>query len=287
MSSESHVLSNQAQVIAESLEKLINDAAIEVPMLPEVANKALLLAQNPDSDATEMAKLIQSDQSLAGHVMRIANSVAYTPLANLVSLQQAIARLGMGLISEIALAASIGTKLFNTPGYEDYVGQLWRHALASGLWAKEIARHSRTNVEVAFLAGLLHSMGRPAVLQSILDLAKQQSVTLSPADIKTLESNYYHSVTTSVINAWKMPSLVVEAVSYYADYKQAPNALTQAAQVHAGALYATYMLNEDELDKAALLSSPVLSILNLYQDEAEQLLTHTEAVKGRLEGLSS
>jgi len=246
-----------------------------------------LLAQNPDSDATEMAKLIQSDQSLAGHVMRIANSVAYTPLANLVSLQQAIARLGMGLISEIALAASIGTKLFNTPGYEDYVGQLWRHALASGLWAKEIARHSRTNVEVAFLAGLLHSMGRPAVLQSILDLAKQQSVTLSPADIKTLESNYYHSVTTSVINAWKMPSLVVEAVSYYADYKQAPNALTQAAQVHAGALYATYMLNEDELDKAALLSSPVLSILNLYQDEAEQLLTHTEAVKGRLEGLSS
>ncbi|OUR73607.1 hypothetical protein A9Q78_02735 [Methylophaga sp. 41_12_T18] len=287
MSSESHVLSSQAQAIAELLEQLINDAAIEVPMLPEVANKALLLAQNPDSDATEMAKLIQSDQSLAGHVMRIANSVAYTPLANLVSLQQAIARLGMGLISEIALAASIGTKLFNTPGYEDYVEQLWRHALASGLWAKEIARHSRTNVEVAFLAGLLHSMGRPAVLQSILDLAKQQAVTLSPEDITALESNYCHSVTTSVINAWKMPSLVVEAVSYYADYKKAPNALTQAAQVHAGALYATHMLHEDELDKTGLLSSPVLSILNLYQDEAEQLLTHTDAVKNRLEGLSS
>ncbi len=38
-------------------------------MLPEVANKALSLAQDPNSDASEMAQLIQSDQSLAGHVM--------------------------------------------------------------------------------------------------------------------------------------------------------------------------------------------------------------------------
>lgn len=38
--------------LAESLRQIINRGDIEVPMLPEVANKALLLAQNPESDAT-------------------------------------------------------------------------------------------------------------------------------------------------------------------------------------------------------------------------------------------
>jgi len=55
-------------------------------MLTEVANKSLLLAQNSDSGASEITQLIQSDQSLAGHVMRIVNLAAYTPMFDLVSL---------------------------------------------------------------------------------------------------------------------------------------------------------------------------------------------------------
>ncbi|OUR64316.1 hypothetical protein A9Q79_07720 [Methylophaga sp. 42_25_T18] len=287
MNSETHVLSSQAQAIAEALEQLINAGGIEVPMLPEVANKALLLAQNPDSDATEMAKLIQGDQSLAAHVMRIANSVAYTPMANLVSLQQAIARLGMRVISEIALTASIGTKLFNTPGYEKYVAQSWRHALATGLWAKEIARHCRSNVELAFLAGLLHSIGRPAVIQSILDLAKQQQIELTNDDVLALEHNYAQKISESVVTTWNMPILVIEAVTYFTDYANAPTAVNQVALVNAGAQYATYMLQPEELDKDSLFALPVMGTLNLYQDEVEELLTYSEAVQGRLEGLST
>lgn len=287
MNSETQVLSSQAQAVADALEQLIDADGIEVPMLPEVANKALLLAQNPDSDASEMANLIQSDQSLAAHVMRIANSVAYTPLANLVSLQQAIARLGMRVISEIALTASIGTKLFNTPGYEDYVAKAWRHALATGLWAKEIARHCRSNVELAFLAGLLHSIGRPAAIQAILDIAKQQDVGLTNEDVLALENIYAQKVSKAVVTTWKMPILVIEAVNFFDDYDNAPTAVNQAALVNAGAQYATNMLDPEVLDKETLLGLPVMGTLNLYQDEVEKLLSHAEGVQGQLEGLSS
>jgi HD-like signal output (HDOD) protein len=285
MSSENIKLTEQAQQIVASLEKQIASGAIDIPMLPEVANKALMLAHSPDSDASEMAKLIEGDQSLAAHVMRIANSVAYTPLSNLVSLQQAIARLGMGVISEIALAASIGTKMFNTPGYEDYVDQQWKHALATGLWAKEVARQSRSNVEVAFLAGLLHSMGKPAVLQLILDLARQKAMVLSKDSVMGLVDMYAHQVTTSVVSAWQMPTLVIEAVSFFNDYDNAPTSSAQAAQVNAGTNYATHMIDAELLDQETLLSLPVLAALNLYQDEAEKLLEQTEIVKERLEGL--
>ncbi|HEC58476.1 hypothetical protein LCGC14_0809320 [marine sediment metagenome] len=280
-------LSSQALLIADPLEHLINRDGIEVPMLPEIANKALILAQNADSDAGEMAQLIQSDQSLAGHVMRIANSAAYTPMSNLVSLQQAIARLGMGVISEIALTAAIGAKMFNTPGYEKYVAGVWHHALATSLWTKEVARHGRSNVEVAFLAGLLHSIGRPAVLQTIIELAKQQQVDLTEQDIHQLENTYCHRVSEAVVNVWKMPRLVIEAVSAYTDSNNALTTSIQSAQVTIGARLATFMLTPELLDKETLFVLPELTTLNLYQDEVDHLLNQTDAIKGRLEGLLS
>lgn len=287
MNTVGNTLSSQAQLLAEPLERLINRGEIEVPMLPEIANKALLLAQNPDSDASEMAQLIQSDQSLAGHVMRIANSAAYTPMSNLVSLQQAISRLGMGVISEIALTAAIGAKMFNTPGYENYVAGVWHHALATSLWAKEIARHGRSNVEVAFLAGLLHSIGRPALLQTIIELAKQQQLDLTEQDIHQLENAYCHRVSEAVVNVWKMPTLVIDAVSTYTDFNNSLATSIQAAQITVGARFATYMLNPELVEKETLFVLPALTTLNLYQDEVDTLLNQTETIKVRLEGLSS
>ncbi len=280
-------MSEQVQLIEESLKQLINRGGIEVPMLPEVANKALLLAQSTDSDASEMAQLIQSDQSLAGHVMRIANSAAYTPLSNLVSLQQAIARLGMATISEIALTAAIGAKMFNTPGYEDYVSGVWQHALATSLWSKEVARQCRSNVEVAFLAGLLHSIGRPAVLQTILDLAKQEHIELSDADVHQLENTYCYQVSKAVVNRWKMPTLVIEAIDSYTDSRSSLAIENHAAQIIAGSKFANNMLAPENFDREVLLGLPVFETLNLYQDEVEELLTKTDSVAQRLEGLSS
>jgi HD-like signal output (HDOD) protein len=287
MNTERTELSIEGQRIAQMLASLIESKLIDVPMLPEVANKALILSQDPESDASAMAKLVQSDQSLAGHVMRIANSVAYTPLTNLVSLQQAVARLGMGIISEIALSASIGAKLFKTPGHEQHIAAQWQHALATGLWAKEVARQTRSNVEVAFLAGLLHSIGRPASLQTILNLAKQQNVSLSHDEILALEDRYQHQTSSMLVNSWKMPTLVIEAIEHYPGYAEAPTAAMQAAQVNAAIQYATHMLNPEQLDRDTLLALPVLEVLNIYQDEAEKLLDKSQAIAEKLKELAS
>ncbi len=273
--------------LEDTLRQQINRGKIEVPMLPEVASRALQLAQDPDSDASEMAKLIQSDQSLAGHVMRIANSAAYTPLSNLVSLQQAIARLGMRVISEIALTAAVGAKMFHTPGYESYVAKLWQHALATSLWAKEIARACRSNVEVAFLAGLLHSIGRPAVIQAILELAEQQNCPLDTQVVHQLENIFWHAVSQAVVNQWGMPALVVEAIESYTDHRSSLVVENHAAQIIAGAKFATAMLEPDSIEREVLLTLPVFETLNLYPDEVEQLLAKTAIIQAQLEGLSS
>lgn len=276
----------KTQILTPLLETLIKEENIEVPMLPEVANKAVTLAQDPDSDANQMAQLITGDQSLAGHVMRIANSAAYTPNASLVSLQQAIARLGMGLISEIAVAASIGTKMFHTPGFEQHIAYIWQHALASALWAKEISRTCRRNVETSFLCALLHSIGRPVAVQTILDLSQKKGLQMQEDEVLKVEEAYHQKIAIQVLDTWGMPELIKEVVEYFYDYQAAPNATGQIANANAAAAFATHMLKPEEMSRGQLFELEVLGDLNLYNDEIEELLDKTDLVKSSMEEMS-
>jgi HD-like signal output (HDOD) protein len=273
--------------LEEELRQAIFEGFVEVPMLPEVANRALSLTQDPEASAAQMAELIQGDQSLAGHVMRIANSVAYTPMANLTSLQQAVARLGMNVICEIALAAVIGAKLFNTPGYEDYVEFNWQHALASSLWSKEIARQAGLDQETAFLSGLLHSIGRPAVLQTLLELANQRAMNLTPEEVHRLEQKYSQPVSELVVTRWKMPTAICEAIKPYQSLDKTSASFKIAATVHAAARLASYMLDVGtEEDETTLLELEAFEVLGLNEGKVEQLLALQDSIQLRVEQLA-
>jgi len=287
MSSSNSSLSANAAAIVPHLENLLKNGELSVPMLPEVAGRVVGLSQDPDSDATQLAQLIQGDQSLAGHVMRIANSAAYSPNGSMVSLQQAITRLGMNLISDIALAASISTKMFDAPGFEEHVSHTWQHALTTALWSKEIARVCRRNVEATFLCGLLHSIGRPVVLQAIIEISRDKGIALSHEDALALEDSYQQGVGASVAEKWDMPKIVCEAIRFFDDYESAPIARDQTCMINGGAQFARHMLKPEALDLDTLIMLPVLADLNLYQDEVARLLDMKEAIASTREAMSA
>lgn len=279
-------LNAKAQAVAKYVDNL-NDNKIEVPMLPDVANQVLMISNDPDSDAAQLAKLIQSDQALAGHVMRIANSAAYTPNASMVSLQQAVARLGMSLITEIALAASLNTKIFKAPTYENRINEIWNHALCTAFWAKEVARVSKKNVEAAFLCGLLHSIGKPVILQTVFDYCEWHDVTISLDEVAIIEEAYHVKFGEVVVRKWKMPVIVQESVHYYLDYKNAQNNRDQAMVTFGATLLAKAMLSGNEEALAEALQHSVFADLNLYEDELELLKSKQEVVKSGLEAIRS
>lgn len=286
MTHSAAALPSSAQPLAEMLEQEFKQGQIEVPLLPEVAGRVVHLTQDPESDATQLAQLIQSDQALAGHVMRIANSAAYSPNTSLVSLQQAITRLGMNLISDIALAASISTKMFNTPGFEQDIQLLWRHALGTALWAKEIARHCRFNVEATFLCGLLHSIGWPVALQAILEKIDAEQMACDKACVIALTHHFARPVSLNVLRHWKMPSLIGETITYFDNPNDAPNAPTHTAIVHAASRFARHMISPDQLSQEDLCQSEVLADLNLYPDEVRKLLNLTDDIASTMETMS-
>lgn len=276
---------SQATVELEPVEQIhaalvdrIAKNELNLPLLPQVATEVMNLTSDPDAEMAKLAALIQQDQALASQVLKITNSAAYAPRSPIVSMQQAVSWLGMKMLGELAMTVSIENGVFRVRGYEPEITTLWRHALASGLYAKEIARQGRNNVEGAFLCGLLHTIGKPVVLQSVLEIQQHMNLNLEWEAFSMLLEVHHVQVGAMVVEEWKLPHEVKEATLYYRDYTQSPNPSPVAMVTCLADCMASYILGQGTLDSAALESLPVVEALNLYPDDMEELHAKGEKI---------
>lgn len=269
----------------------LGTGAIALPLLPQVANQVLALTSQPTVDALQLSNLIHRDPALAGQVLRIANSPAYMPSMPIVSLQQAVARLGMEAVTEIVLAASLQSGTFKVPGYEAELKRLWRHAVASGVFAKEIARLLRSNVESAFLCGLLHAVGKPALLQVISDAQRSRAAAaghrhVSGEELAALLNEFHRGVGMRIAATWGLPQPVLNAISWYADFEAATAGRREAAVSLLADLFATDLGDPAPTFEAALRRHAVIAELNLYPDDVAQLLAKRSGVARTVESMT-
>jgi len=244
------------------------DTNLDLPIQSQTSAEVLAMSSNEDCDAQTLSDLIQRDQSLAGHVLSIANSAAYAPKEPIVSLQQAVSRLGVGVIAEIAIAISLKGKVFDVPGYDTLIRDMWIHAAASAVYAKEIARVMRCNVEGAFMCALLHDVGKPLVLQNLVDMARGKTDQHIPSGIiQAAMQEFHESVGDKMVKHWDLPEWMGEVVANHHDYSKAGDQKEVAMIVALADSLATWALDEetgtDEFDS----NVDVVDDLNLYGDE--------------------
>lgn len=272
------------------VEQLVRTGSLKVPMLPQVATEVLQAASDDKCDGVRLSGLIHKDPALAGRVLKIANSPLYMAKSPLVSLQQAVSRLGFATLTEIALAASVESGVFAVPGFEQEIQTLWRESLATAAFAKEIARLRRLNVETAFLCGLLTDIGRPVVLQAAVDLArKHKLMTKDPhvrAGLLEVASRFAAATTQSVVKAWQLPAAVQAAASYRDDPGAAGPYTKDAAIASAARRLALNLLKPSNED-VSLHEHAAFVLLNLYRDDAAALVAKGDAVKKSILGLAS
>jgi HD-like signal output (HDOD) protein len=274
----------QGRVAAE-VQAQVEAASFRVPLLPQVASQVIALASQPDVDASKLSALIHRDPALAGQILRIANSAAYAPRMPIVSLQQAVARLGLRVISEIAFAASLQSGVFKVPGHEADLQKLWRHALASGTWGKEVARVRRTNVESAFLCGLLHGVGKPALLQLAVDVANRLKITLHRDWLPGLYQQHQRKVGKRLAEVWALPGAVAAAIVHQDSYCEAGAFANDAMTTALASLLATWSI-DPEASPEALREHAVFADLNLYPEDVEALLSKRATVLAVVDALT-
>ncbi|MEO1268296.1 MAG: HDOD domain-containing protein [Myxococcota bacterium] len=267
-----------------ALEHRMDAGLLEIPILPHVAAQAMTMTQSAEADAARLTALIHGDQALAGHVLHITNSPVFAGATRIVSLQQAIARLGMRRLGEIVATVIVRGRVFKAPGFEDMTRDLWRHALCAGLYAKEVARARRRNVESSFLCGLLHDVGKPVVLLTLSDIAQQQDLSLERTEIERILRHYHCRAGAVLTQAWGLPEPVVAAAEHH---HHPERALSHGELVWTVAL-ANALANwaADVCPPEEILQHPSTARLNLYPDDMDDLMGKRDTVLDTLEAMA-
>lgn len=247
------------------------DRELELPVLPEAAARVVALCDDDDADAHALESVLERDPSLTACVLKVANSSMYASTEPIVSLQHAISRLGMATLRNLALTASLRMQVFNVPGHTATIADIWEHCAVAGVFAREIARKQRRNVEAAFLCGLVHDVGRPIVLQTALRLPRAHGV-LNEAQLAWAMDAYHARVGARLVNAWRLPEWAAAAVEHHHDPDRAAPFEEQARVTRLSDLLAHWALQvgSEPIDFPA--DDPVVAALNLYPDDLDALL---------------
>ncbi len=192
-----------------------------LPTLPEVATKVMTLAQNPETSIQDIGKVVQTDPSLAGRILKVANS-AYYGLSNQVgSLNLALVLLGMKNIITIVTSVSIFQAFKAQPGTAGFSRkEFWSHsgacAKASELLCKELGLSFDGE---AFVCGLMHDIGKIVMdvvfhedFVEVVRIAERDSIPMYKAEEEVLGITHA-MIGKWVAEKWKFPEPILHAIS--------------------------------------------------------------------------
>ncbi len=267
------------ELLVQNVKHQLDDSSFHIPPLPHVAVEALALAQNDDSTARQLADLIYKDQALAASLLRLANSAAYGGSRSIVSLQQAITLLGMQTIAEMAITICVKGSVFSKSPYKALTNTLWGHSLATALFAKEVARQQRKNVEAAYLCGLLHRIGMPIVLSAIQEVQSGKEL-LDETSVQEVLQSLHVDIGVKASTDWQLPEQVSSAIANNADFENATEHRHIAAVIHLSSALASQLLTGDEIAQEEML--PVLEELSIYPNDLDTIMKHQERIEAAI-----
>jgi HD-like signal output (HDOD) protein len=155
----------------EKLMKKILKTAKDLPPMPQTTLKAHEIIKNPNASFEDLASVLEMDQAIATHVLRIANSPYYGMSGTVSSIKHASTILGLKVLEELIVTAwSTKALASRMPGYGLATGDLWQHSLGVAFGSKIIA--ARKNLGMAndaFSAGLIHDVGKLVLDPYILE----------------------------------------------------------------------------------------------------------------------
>ncbi len=203
--------------------------------LPAVAAEVIQLTSNPKVDARALKECIQTDPALTAKLLRVVNSSLFGLSREVCDLNQALALLGTKPLKLLVLGFSLPENLFAEVAREQ-LDWYWSTTLTRAVAAREISEQlfSRPGDD-AFIAGLFQDIGVLVLLGELkepyadfLSGVIEQRADLQELELESLGFDHLQ-LTAALLEHWKMPHLLVGAISAPRDQVQ----LSKSSEPHA------------------------------------------------------
>jgi HD-like signal output (HDOD) protein len=210
-----------AAFIRTLMDQCLAGDALAVPRLPDVAVRVVRIGARDSTNAEQLAVIIGGDAALSRVVLRIAASAANRPVMPITSLQHAVAWLGFNEVANIGFTLALQARLLHVPGLQGKARRLWRHALASALWSRQLAQLLGVETGPSYLCGLLHNIGKIVTLGALHEFGRNAGRRLNAEQYDQLIGTFHREVGIRVVTAWQLPPPVLTVSAQWEDYEMA------------------------------------------------------------------
>ena len=134
-----------------------------LPSMPTICMEVMEEVQSADASIQKVADIIARDLGMAAKILQMVNSAFFGLCRRVGDIRDAVKLLGLDAIKALVLSVNVFAAFEKEKlGLLDFEG-LWQHSLATGGFARHIMRAAgqpRDEVDAAFLAGMLHDIGK-------------------------------------------------------------------------------------------------------------------------------
>ncbi len=201
----------------------------ELPPLPTSISEVIAACDDQDMTVGQLSQIILRDQNLTANILKLSNSAFYGHARKVTTITEAVVLLGFSAVKSLAISSHTA-RLLNRPlaGYGLATGDLWKHSLASAFCARRLAVEAHMSpVEQAFVAGLLHDIGKLVLATHMEDVfqemgadARARRVPFHLVEAETLGFDHAE-LGARVAAQWSFPAELEESIRFHHDPDQA------------------------------------------------------------------
>ena len=193
-----------------------------LPPFPATHAEILKLAKSDEASSEKIAEQLKMDPSLLALVFKLVNSSAYGFQKKVDNLKLAVTLLGLEEVANVVMTAQIFQKLSDYDGGAglDLQG-FWKHSVGTAFVAKAVSRKLQVEQESAFLAGMLHDLGKIVLdrcfaefYRAVLDHAGESGVSLFEAE-KLILGLTHTDVGGQLATEWKFADNFLNCILYH------------------------------------------------------------------------
>jgi putative nucleotidyltransferase with HDIG domain len=209
--------------------------------LPDVFIRINQLVEDPESNLTDIAKVIGQDPSFTVRLLRVANSSFYGFSSTIDTVTKAVSVIGTSQIRNLALATSVASSFNGLPNTLVSMEHFWRHSLYCALVARILAKHARKcDPDAVFTAALLHDIGELLIFNRLPQKAKEALLlVLDSADeipvyiAERQVIGFDHAqVGGELARHWKLPPMLEECIEFHHNVQTSLRFPREVALVH-------------------------------------------------------
>jgi HD-like signal output (HDOD) protein len=197
------------------------NSIVSLPSLPKVVQEVMRLLSSDEVDIHILASTLEQDAVIAAKVLKMANSSFYGVTRAVKNIDDAVAILGLAKLRSLVVACGVTGAITHVPGLD--LKRFWCHSLVAASISREIAKQSGEDVEVAYIAGLLHNIGDllihmvfPATSAEVDALCADVSAEQRQAVEREVIGLDHCQIGEELAIRWSFPQEIARVLRYYA-----------------------------------------------------------------------